>query len=296
MAQILSPSIGSPSFHVFLDAQGCCSSSDNRMVPQGSDTIASESSNRFLACFKKCLCCSSASGQREENKQAVYVYKEYLKQEYLPLEALLSLRMAAIDLSEKGEEGSPLYDFELRTIQKNAEEIKRHLLTLKRMVKQITFHEEMRSSRQIIGEKIKEGKSDKTSSSDHETKNIFSGCVVHKRNGKVEQFQEVKIKTDLEQLSFEAPLSSEQIGRVVKHVKTFLEGREIQSISSKGLREIVINIMKEQGVIVPRPEFLAAIPKRTVARSLTMRRDIEELTGEECSMLIDVINSQLIDR
>ena len=54
--------------------------------------------------------------------------------------------------------------------------------------------------------------------------------------------------------------------------------------------------MKEQGITVPRPEFLTEIPKRTVARSLTMRRTIEELTGEECSMLIELIKRKAADK
>ena len=180
-------SITSPSFHVSLDPQGRFPSSENRMIPKGLSSIAPEPSNRFLTCFKKCLCFGSNVGQLEENKRANHVFKEYLKQEYGTVVALLSTRMANIDLFENEQSGTPLYDFDLVVIKKNADELKLHLMALKIMIKQVVFSEEMRLSRRIIGQKT-----DKTSAPDLEAKDIC--CIVHKRNGKWNNFKSLKLK------------------------------------------------------------------------------------------------------
>jgi hypothetical protein len=262
------------------------------MIPQDDHTIVPE--NRFSTFFKKCLCCRTHD-QGERNKKAVYIYQQYLIQEYGDLGAKLALLLSHVDLPNK-DSRRPLFVRDARAILDKANEIRGRLDLLKRMVKHIVFFQEIENQKKKKDEKKKEpsenlflssppSQREASSSRDQNIKAVN----VQKRYGKVESFQDKKIKRDLKSLPLEKPLSKEVINEIVIEVKDHLIKRRAFHISNDTLRYQIAKQLNRREVVLQPPSFLNLIQERELVEKIEKRKCIDDFTAEECESLIAIM-------
>ncbi len=251
-----------------------------RMVPVDATTIAPESNNRLLSFFKKC-CCQLCSHETTENIEAIRIYENYLQSRYNNLVLLLANKLTGIDLGLKKAHGLSFFDMEAQSINDKAGIVKGHLQILEKMLKIIVFYHTFIKNKDGLPYSQAH-----PSKQENELLEIDVNLIVRKSRGNEEPFDEEKIKTYLELLPLKKPLSILEIMKIAHDIKMDLIRSHQITVTTEDLRKRIIDEIKSYEREVYYPEFLASISNPQIVATLLEKTHLDELSKEECEILI----------